>query len=199
VAHLTPELFAFILRWLPPRPARVLEVGCGDGALTRRLAGESYDALGLDPEAPDEGGFVRSTLEEFQSGAEFQAAVAIRSLHHLHDPDLAIDNLSALLRPGARLIAFEFAIENVDDAALRWLAERGLPHPVLDTPIDEVIPLARLRVGLERRFGLLAAEPATYLAREADRDDLAVEEEEAIRSGAIKPAGARLVYEKPRL
>lgn len=119
MAHLTPELLAFILRWLPPPPAHVLEVGCGDGALTRRLAERGFEALGLDPEAPDEDGFVGFTLEEFRSGAEFHATVAIRSLHHLHDPDRALDNLSALLRPGARLVVFEFAVENVDDAATR--------------------------------------------------------------------------------
>jgi SAM-dependent methyltransferase len=195
-AHLTPELWDFILRWLPARPARVLDVGCGDGTLTRRLVGEGYDATGLDPEAPREEGYLRDTLEEFRSQATFDAAVAVRSLHHLHDPVRALDNLQGLLRPGGRLIAFEFAVEHVDDAARRWLRGRGLPPPVGESSVDEVIPLSELRVDLDRRFRLLASEPATYLAREADREDLVREEEVATRSGVLRPAGMRLAYER---
>jgi SAM-dependent methyltransferase len=195
-AHLTPELWDFILRWLPARPARVLDVGCGDGTLTRRLVGEGYDATGLDPEAPREEGYLRDTLEEFRSQATFDAAVAVRSLHHLHDPVRALDNLQGLLRPGGRLIAFEFAVEHVDDAARQWLCGRGLPPPVGESSVDEVISLSELRVDLDRRFRLLASEPATYLAREADREDLVREEEAATRSGVLRPAGMRLAYER---
>ena len=62
--------------------------------------------------------------------------------------------------------------------------------------MDEVIPLADLRVDLDRRLRLLASEPATYLAREADREDLVLEEEEATRSGVLRPAGRWLAYER---
>jgi SAM-dependent methyltransferase len=195
-AHLTPELWDFILRWLPARPARVLDVGCGDGTMTRRLVGEGYDATGLDPEAPREEGYLRDTLEEFRSQATFDAAVAVRSLHHLHDPVRALDNLQGLLRPGGRLIAFEFAVEHVDDPARQWLRGRGLPPPVGESSVDEVIPLSDLRVDLDRRFRLLASEPATHLAREADREDLVPEEEVATRTGVLRPAGMRLAYER---
>jgi SAM-dependent methyltransferase len=195
-AHLTPELWAFILRWLPARPARVLDIGCGDGTLTRRLVGEGYDATGLDPEAPREEGYLRDTLEDFRSTATFDAAIAVRSLHHLRQQVLALDNLQALLRPGGRLIAFEFAVEHVDDAARQWLRRHGLPSAVGESSADQVIPLGDLRADLDRRFRLLAAEPATYLAREADREDLVGEEEAATRSGVLRPAGMRLAYER---
>jgi SAM-dependent methyltransferase len=62
VSHLTRDLVAFIDRWLPAAPARVLEVGCGEGELTRRLVDDGYDALGLDPEAPAEPGYERDEL-----------------------------------------------------------------------------------------------------------------------------------------
>jgi SAM-dependent methyltransferase len=197
--HTTPELLEFIHRWLPASPARVVEVGCGDGALTRRLGEEGYGALGVDPEAPEGNRFVRSTLEEFRFEAPLDAAVAIRSLHHLHDPARALDNLRALLKPGGRLVAFEFAVEHVDNAALNWLEARGLAHPVQESSLDEVIPLADLRAELEQRFHPLAAEPASYLAREAGREDLVADEEAALRAGLIKPTGMRLAYERPRL
>ena len=51
--------------------------------------------------------------------------------------------------------------------------------------MDEVIPLARLRASIwTAASGLLASEPATYLAREADREDL-VRAEEAARAPAF--------------
>ena len=42
---------AFLLGALPPR-SRVLDVGCGDGALVERLAAHGLDAVGVDPNAP---------------------------------------------------------------------------------------------------------------------------------------------------
>jgi len=195
--HLTPELVEFIFEWLLPAPAHVLEVGCGDGSLTRLLGERGYDAVGLDPDAPDGPEFIRGTLEGFERDQEFDAAVAVRSLHHLHDVDRATGNLRDAIQPGGHLILFEFAIENVDAPARRWLDAHGLPHPVTDTDPHEVIPGERLRMALERRFRTLAARPATYLAREADREDLVTDEERAIRAGEIKPAGMRLVLERP--
>jgi SAM-dependent methyltransferase len=196
MTHLTSDLLEFMVAWLPVPPARVLEVGCGEGALTRRLADRGYDVLGLDPEAPDEEGFTRSTLEELQGHGEFDAAVAVRTLHHLHDADRALDNLRDALRPSGRLVVSEFSIRNVDSTTVRWLETRGIPHPVTETDHDDVIPLDRLRSQLEERFIPLFAEPVPYLAREAHREDLVVAEEEAIRAGEIKPAGMRLVLER---
>ena len=186
-----------MLRWLPAPPARVLDVGCGDGALTRLVAERGYETLGLDPDAPDEAGFTRATLEELASSPAFDAAVAVRSLHHLRDAGRALDNLRDAISPGGRLVTFEFAIEHVDAAAERWLAAQGLPHPVTEADHPDVIPLERLRAELERRFRLLHAEHAPYLAREAGREDLVSAEELAIRAGKVKPAGMRLVLERP--
>jgi len=197
VTHLTPDLRDFVLRWLPGPPARVLDVGCGDGALTRLVAERGYETLGLAPGAPDKAGFTRATLEELESSQAFDAAVAVRSLHHLHDAGRALDNLRDAISPRGRLVAFEFAIEHVDAAAERWLAAQGLPHPVTEAGHHDVIPLERLRAELERRFRLLHAEPAPYLAREAGREDLVPAEELAIRAGEVKPAGMRLVLERP--
>lgn len=65
--------------------------------------------------------FVRGSLEQLQRLGSFDAAVAVRSLHRLHDPPLAIDRLGDSLRPGARLVISEFAVEAYDDRAERWL------------------------------------------------------------------------------
>lgn len=42
-----------LLRRLPLEGARVLEIGCGDGRLTRRIAGPAHSVEALDPDAEE--------------------------------------------------------------------------------------------------------------------------------------------------
>jgi hypothetical protein len=47
------SLAQFVLRYLPPSPARVLEIGCGPvGDLTYAIAAAGYDIIAVDPVAP---------------------------------------------------------------------------------------------------------------------------------------------------
>jgi 2-polyprenyl-3-methyl-5-hydroxy-6-metoxy-1,4-benzoquinol methylase len=49
-AHVTRKLREVLQRVAPP-PARVFELGCGNGATARRLAAEGYSVTGVDPSA----------------------------------------------------------------------------------------------------------------------------------------------------
>jgi SAM-dependent methyltransferase len=193
--HLNPALWAFLRRWLPRPPARVIDVGCGDGGLTRRLREAGFDVVGLDPEAPPDKGFLQLSLEELTATDEFDAAVAIRSLHHLHDPKTAVDRLIAALRHGARLVVFEFDVAAVNERARRWLAERDLGPVVATEEIPHLVELRQMRALLGERCRSLLDEPAPYLAAESDRPDLEPEERDAISRGELPATGARLVYE----
>ena len=174
----------------------MLEVGCGDGALTRELLDRGYAMTAIDPEPPDGEPFVRSTLEDFEAQEPFDAAVAIRSLHHLHDLDRGVASLTAALAPGGRLVMFEFAAEHHDQAARAWAESAGIAHEhEHEMDLHDVIALAGVRAALAARFTELVAEPAPYLAREADREDLVEREREAIAGGELEPLGMRLVYE----
>jgi SAM-dependent methyltransferase len=99
---------------------RVLEVGCGDGALALELAGAGYDVLAIDPVAPDGPIFGRVTLEELDDPGPFDAVVASLSLHHVHDLGAALDRIAALLRPGGLLLLDEFAWERLDEPTADW-------------------------------------------------------------------------------
>jgi SAM-dependent methyltransferase len=195
-AHLeSAELWAYLERWLPRSPASVVDIGCGAGETTWRLADSGYAALGIDPEAPKAPGFRRIGLEQLEPHNAFDAAVAIRSLHHVHDLRAGVDALAAALRPGARMVVFEFAIEAVDERAEHWCAEHGLRRPTTAASAPEVTPLAAVRAALERRFRELDAERVPYLAKEAGRADLEAVELEEISSGRLAAAGARLAYD----
>ena len=54
----------FARNYLPSPPARVLDVGCGQGELTTALAVEGYEMLGIDPLAPQGDLFRRIRLED---------------------------------------------------------------------------------------------------------------------------------------
>jgi SAM-dependent methyltransferase len=181
-------------RWLPEPPVRVLDVGCGSGESTHRLRELGHEATGVDPGAPEEPGFSRSTLESFRDPDPFDAAIAIRSLHHLSDLHAGVEALARSLAEGAPLILFEFVVESVDDTAREWLRARSLSEPIEKGHVHEVIALGALRRGLERRFRLLAEEPVPYLAREAGRPEYERAELRAITAGELRPAGIRLAY-----
>ena len=111
----------FVRAHLPAPPARVLEVGCGQGELTTALAVAGYDVLGIDPLAPLGDRFRRIRLEDVDPGESFEAVVASNSLHHIRDLDHAIDRVVALLRPGGVLVLDEHGWDLADEPTLDWL------------------------------------------------------------------------------
>ena len=79
------NLEPFVAAHLPAAPARVLEVGCGRGALAHAMARLGHDVLAIDPGAPDGELFRCVSLEDLDDPGPFGAVVASRSLHHIHD------------------------------------------------------------------------------------------------------------------
>ena len=118
------DVLAFVSAHLLPPPARVLEVGCGSGALARALVAAGYDLTAIDPKAPAGPPFVRVTLEELETPNHFDAVVAASSLHHLHDLPAALDRISGLLVPGGLLVVDDYAKERVDRPTAEWYYER---------------------------------------------------------------------------
>jgi SAM-dependent methyltransferase len=99
---------------LRPAPARVLEVGCGDGRLARALDELGYRVTAIDPEAPEGAIFQAVSLEDFAAPEGFDVVVAIRALHHIPDLGGALAKLLRLLVPGGRLVVVEHAWDRLD-------------------------------------------------------------------------------------
>jgi hypothetical protein len=112
------DFATFVLSQLPPPPARVLEVGCGDeGGVAPSLDEAGYDVLAIDPEAPEGPLYRRVTLEELDDPGPFAGVVAGRVLHHVHPLEPALDKLARL---APLLVLDEFAPERIDGDAQAW-------------------------------------------------------------------------------
>lgn len=111
-----------LLRHVPPGTGRVLEVGCGTGALAARLAtrADHVDALDRDPVmvaaarrvVPAGVAVVQAdVLEHPLEPGSYDAVVSLSALHHLPLRP-ALSRLAAALRPGGVLAAV--ALPRVD-------------------------------------------------------------------------------------
>ena len=111
----------FVREHVPAPPARVLDVGCGQGELTTSLAIAGYDVLGIDPLAPPGEYFRRLKLEDVEETERFDAVVAGFSLHHVSDLETGLDKIARLLQPGGVLVVDEFGWDRLDETTLDWL------------------------------------------------------------------------------
>ncbi len=206
-------LTAFVLDSLPPPASRVLEVGCGRGALALALADAGHDVVAIDPEAPGGAIFGRTTLEELTAARPFDAVVASRSLHHIHDLERALDKIHELLAPGGRLVVYEHAFERFDDATAAWYLERRGKHEhEHDSPPPTTVAACRaewdshhdglhtsdaMLAALERRFDRRVLDWGPYLHEELGEAVSADEERDAVEAGLIRATGFRYVGDRP--
>jgi SAM-dependent methyltransferase len=110
---------------LPAPPAQVVEIGCGPlGGFVPMLHSSGYDALGVDPEAPDEERYRRIEFERAELGQAVDAVVASTSLHHVADPAEVLDRIATTLAGAGTLIVVEWAWEEFDEATADWCFQR---------------------------------------------------------------------------
>jgi SAM-dependent methyltransferase len=122
----------FVLGQVGAPPARVLEVGCGDGELAWALARAGHSVTATDPHAPvprpereEEGpDFRRVGIEGFSESGPFDHVVAVLSLHHVEDLSGAVEEIAGLLAAGGSLVVVEFAWDRMDEDTARWAARR---------------------------------------------------------------------------
>jgi SAM-dependent methyltransferase len=193
---------AFVRGSLPTPPASVLEVGAGDGELARHLRGSGYDVLAIDP-ASESAEVVPVALHELPEPPEpFDAAVAVVSLHHVEPLRESCERLSALVRPGGRLIIDEFDVERFDErAAAWWIAQRTAvgeppehaPAALVEHYREHLSGLARVMDELADGFAMGEPVRVPYLHRWWVGEGLREAEEALIATGSLPATGARLV------
>jgi SAM-dependent methyltransferase len=196
----------FVLANLPSPPALVLEVGCGDGKLARKLAASGYDVLAIDPAAPDGPHFRRIKLEELEEDARFDAVVANRVFHHMGEglePNL--ERVARALEGGGPFVADEFGPDRLDGPTADWYegqrrilaaAGRGNERPGAaewEAHHSSVTASDVLLAAFRRRFEQRSYEEFPYLWRYLDGVASAELEQSLIDLGAIRALGYRFV------
>lgn len=112
-ARYVAELGAPVLELLDPKPGeRILDLGCGDGALTEKLIEAGAVVVGVDASeemvraACARGIDARSvSAYELAFEAEFDAVFSNAALHWMLDADAAIARVARALKPGGRFVA----------------------------------------------------------------------------------------------
>jgi SAM-dependent methyltransferase len=128
-------VWPFVRDQLPPAPARVLELGCGSvGGFVPVLVDGGYQAVGVDPEAPEGPTYRRIEFERYEPPQPVECVVASLSLHHVADLDVALDRLRDLLVPGGGLVVLEWAWERFDEVTARWCFARLVPPAAGEEP-----------------------------------------------------------------
>ena len=181
---------------LPAPPARVLEVGAGDGALAEALRADGLDVVAIDPQ-PSGPGVREVALLDLDDGP-FDAAIAIVSLHHVEPLEASCRRLADVVRPGGALMAFEFDVDHVDERAARWWLDASgrddhTPAEVVAELRAHCHPVPRVLAALEEGFALSSVVRAPYLYRWARAPELRDAEEQLIAAGELPVTGVRIV------
>jgi SAM-dependent methyltransferase len=188
--------------------SRVLDVGCGSGAVTRalaRLVGPTGRVVGLDPspgllavaaeliERDGVAGSVELRVGQaqalpFQDGA-FDVVLAVTTLAHLPQAEQAIPELVRVARPGGRVGVFDLDGDGVilahpDRALTRRIVAASSDHLIVDSWLARRLPSRLAELGLEgvgvRAFTPMERDPAGFAAQMAARRAAV-----ALRAGAI--------------
>lgn len=112
-ARFVSDLGGPVVGLLRARPGeRILDLGCGDGVLTKRLQDSGCEVVGIDSSPELIQAALRLGLNvsvqnayEIDFRQEFDAVFSNAVLHWLKDADRVIHNVFRALRPGGRFVA----------------------------------------------------------------------------------------------
>ena len=136
-ARFVAELGMPVVDLLAPKPGeRILDLGCGDGALTEKLAAVGCDVVGADASAELVNAARARGLdarvmngEALDFNGEFDAVFSNAALHWMLQPDAVIAGVHQALKPGGRFVG-EFGgagnVATIASALEAALDRRGL-------------------------------------------------------------------------
>src|SRR5215471_19189684 len=112
-ARFVSDLGAPVVELLAPKPGqRILDLGCGDGVLTKKLADIGCEIVAIDSSGPQIEAARKLGLdahvmpaEELQFQGEFDAVFSNAVLHWIKRVDLVMTGVYRSLKPGGRFVA----------------------------------------------------------------------------------------------
>ena len=136
-ARFVADLGAPVVELLAPRAGeRILDLGCGDGVLTAKLAAMGCEVVGVDGSAAQVEAARKLGLdvrvmdgEHLSFDREFDAVFSNAALHWMRNPDAVIAGAWRALRRRGRFVA-EFGghgcVEKIKKALVNGLKHRGI-------------------------------------------------------------------------
>ncbi len=139
-ARFVSDLGEPVVDWLAPETGEnILDLGCGDGALTRRIAERGAGVVGVDASssmvaAAREAGVDARVMdgEALSFDAAFDGVFSNAAMHWMIDPGAVLDGVRRALRRGGRFVGELGAAGNVatiTQAIDCSLAARGIERP----------------------------------------------------------------------
>jgi len=136
-ARFVADLGAPVVELLAPRTGeRILDLGCGDGVLTAKLAAMGCAVVGIDDssaqiEAARKLGLDARVMdgEKLSFDNEFDAVFSNAALHWMRNPDLVIAGVWRALRQGGRFVAElggHGCVAKIKKALVEGLIRRGI-------------------------------------------------------------------------
>ena len=135
-ARFVSDLGMPVVELLAPKPGeRMLDLGCGDGVLTKKLADLGCDVVGVDSSVPQVEAARKLGLnafviagEELPYNEEFDAVFSNAALHWIRRADVMLAGVYRSLRPGGRFVAEcggQGCIRKIRTALVEALNRRG--------------------------------------------------------------------------
>lgn len=165
-----------------PPGRRVLDIGCGSGAVTRLLLRDGLDALGIEPNADllaaaladaarpaPPGRWIAARAEHLPiEGGSVDAVLFCNSLHHIR-PELQLEALAEaarVLRPGGEIVVIEPVAEGDFFELLRPLDDETSVRAAARQALGAAADRGFLQPGSSARFAtfVACASPAELVA-----------------------------------
>jgi ubiquinone/menaquinone biosynthesis C-methylase UbiE len=184
------ESVAFLSKYLPSLPARVLDVGCGTGAIAAALISRGYQLQAIDTNAAAvAAACAKSVPAVVATWPDFTpddpvAILFVRVLHHVADLQTALDRCWRVLPPGGMVLVEDFAYAEMPEAARLWLrawaqkADAGAllkpdPNRLIAAMLQDRLPESdhelhsanTIDAALRRHFRLDCGEASPYFFR----------------------------------
>ena len=142
-ARFVADLGMPVVELLAPRPGeRILDLGCGDGALTAKLVALGCDVVGADASEPLVAAARRIGIdarvmdgEALALDGEFDAVFSNAALHWMRRADAVIAGVYRALRPGGRFVAEcggHRCVATIREALIAALDRRGIVGAAFD-------------------------------------------------------------------